>query len=425
MFTKLNRVNATWRFDRRRSRRSHLLISALVFSLGSMFASVAWSFSPDEDLTARAAVLMDAATGKILYQKDADLRLPPASTTKVMTAILTLESGRKLTDTLSVSKTATRVPATKLYLRPGQSLAIEDLLYAIMLSSANDASMVLAEGIGGSVEHFTELMTKRAHELGATNSHFANPHGLTAVDHFSTARDLAVLFRYAMRNPTFREIVQTKISSVSSNTIVKKRTVARRISVRNHNRLLWNFDGAIGGKTGYTHAAQKCFVGAVARNGHTVIVAILGARDQWGDTKRLLEYGFDNYESLKAAPPAAGKPAPTESVTVRPEGVSALMAAPREGSGSQPVNGYVLQLGAFRERERAESLLKQLSDKGWAGFVEKILLSEGQTAYRVRLGPYAEFLDAQQTAQEILQKSGYQALIMPFPAPRESGGESS
>src|SRR3989337_1043849 len=114
MFTELNRVNATWRFDRRRSRRSHLLISALVFSLGSLFASVAWSFSPDEDLTARAAVLMDAATGKILYQKDADLRLPPASTTKVMTAILTLASGRKLTDTLTTSKTGTRVPAPKL-----------------------------------------------------------------------------------------------------------------------------------------------------------------------------------------------------------------------------------------------------------------------------------------------------------------------
>src|SRR3990172_9012896 len=424
MFTKLNKVNATWRFDRRRSRRFYLLVPALVFYLGSISVSVAWSFSPDEDLTARAAVLMDAATGKILYQKDSDLPPPPASTTKVMTAILTLESGRKLTDTLTVSKTATRVPATKLYLRPGQSLAIEDLLYAIMLSSANDASMVLAEGIGGSVEHFTELMTKRAHELGATNSHFANPHGLTAVDHFSTARDLAVLFRYAMRNPTFREIVQTKISSVSSNTIVKKRTVARRISVRNHNRLLWNFDGAIGGKTGYTHAAQKCFVGAVERNGHTLIVAILGARDQWGDTKRLLEYGFDNYESLKAAPPA-GKPAPTESVTVRPEGVSALMVAPRESSRGQPVNGYVLQLVTFRERERAESLLKQLSDKGWSGFVEKIILSEGQTAYRVRLGPYAEFLDAQQTAQEIFSTSGHQVLIMPFEVRRESGGEPS
>ncbi len=424
MSTKLNKVKTTWRFDKRRSRRSYLLVSTLVFYLGSISVSVAWSFSPDEDLTARAAVLMDAATGKILYQKDSDLRLPPASTTKVMTAILTLESGRKLTETLTVSKTATRVPASKLYLRPGQSLTIEDLLYGIMLSSANDASMVLAEGIGGTVEHFADLMTKRANELGAANSHFANPHGLTAVDHFSTARDLAVLFRYAMRNPTFREIVQTKISSVSSNTIVKKKTVARRISVRNHNRLLWNFDGAIGGKTGYTHAAQKCFVGAVARNGHTFIVAILGARDQWGDTKRLLEYGFDNYESLKAASPA-GKPIPTEPLTVRPEGVSASMAGPRENSRGQPVNGYVLQLGTFRERERAESLLKQLSDKGWAGFVERILLSEGQTAYRVRFGPYAEFLDAQQTAQEILQKSGYQALIMPFMAPRESGGEPS
>ena len=339
MFTKLNRVNTTWRFDRRRSRRSYLLVPALVFYLGSISVSVAWPFSPDEDLTARAAVLMDAATGKILYQKDSDLRLPPASTTKIMTAILTLESGRKLTDTLTVSKTATRVPATKLYLRPGQTLTIEDLLYGIMLSSANDASMVLAEGIGGSVEHFAELMTKRAHELGAANSHFANPHGLTAADHFSSARDLAVLFRYAMRNPTFREIVQTKISSVSSKTTVKSKTVARRISVRNHNRLLWNFDGAIGGKTGYTQAAQKCFVGAVARNGNTLIVSILGARDQWGDTKRLLEYGFDNYENLKAAPQPDGKTVPMEPASIRPEGVSASSAGPRESFRGQAANG--------------------------------------------------------------------------------------
>jgi D-alanyl-D-alanine carboxypeptidase len=405
--------------------RHFLWLTALAIFILSSFKSPVWSFSPDQDLTARAAVLMDAATGKILYQKDSDLRLPPASTTKIMTAILTLESGRKLTDTLTVSKTATRVPATKLYLRPGQTLTIEDLLYGIMLSSANDASMVLAEGIGGSVEHFAELMTKRANELGAANSHFANPHGLTAADHFSSARDLAVLFRYAMKNPTFREIVQTKISSVSSKTTVKNKTVARRISVRNHNRLLWNFDGAIGGKTGYTNAAQKCFVGAVARNGYTLIVSILGARDQWGDTKRLLEYGFDNYENLKAASQPDGKAVPTEPASIRPEGVSALMVAPRENSRGQPVNGYVLQLGAFRDRERAESLLKQFSDRGWEGFVEKILLSPGDTAYRVRFGPYEEFLEAQQTAQEILQKSGYQALIMPFLAPFESGGEPS
>src|SRR5688572_32300892 len=159
---------------------------------------------------------MDAATCKILYQKEADLRLPPASTTKVVTAILTLESGRSPSQSLTVSKEATRVPASKLYLRPGQSVTIEELLYGIMLASANDASVVLAEGMAGSVERFSELMTKRAHDLGATNSHFTNPHGLTAPDHYSSARDLAIIFHYAMKNANFREIVQTKFSSVST-----------------------------------------------------------------------------------------------------------------------------------------------------------------------------------------------------------------
>jgi D-alanyl-D-alanine carboxypeptidase len=367
---------------------------------------------------------MDAATGRILYQKEPDLRLSPASTTKVVTAIVTLESARKLTETFTVSRTATRVPASKLYLRPGQSLTVEDLLYGIMLSSANDASMVLAEGIGGSVERFAELMTKKAHEIGAINSHFANPHGLTAVDHFSTARDLAVLFRYAMRNPIFREIVQTKISSVNSNTTIKKKTVARRISVRNHNRLLWNFDGAIGGKTGYTHAAQKCFVGAVARNGATLIVSILGARDQWGDTKRLLEYGFENFDNLNSTP-APDRAPMTEAAGIRPDGVSAAMTAAQVGSQGQPANGYVLQIGTFRDRERAETLLKQFSDKGWEGFVEVTLLSQGQTAYRVRFGPYAELGEAQQTAREILQESGHQALVLPLQPTPAMNGEAS
>ena len=128
---------------------------------------------------------------------------------------------------------ATRVPASKLYLRPGQSLSIEELLYGIMLASANDASVVLAEGIGGSVERFTEQMTKKAHQIGATNTNFTNPHGLTAIDRYSTARDLATIFRYAMKNATFRDIVQTKFSSVSTTAVVRKKVVPRRISVRN------------------------------------------------------------------------------------------------------------------------------------------------------------------------------------------------
>ena len=381
------------------------------------FGSV-WPFSPDVDLTARAALLMDAATGKVLYQRDPDLRLPPASTTKVVTAILALESGRKLGESLTVSKVAARVPASKLYLRPGQTITIGHLLYGILLSSANDASIVLAEGIAGSVENFSERMTKKAQGIGAVNSHFTNPHGLTAPDHYSTARDLAILFRYAMRNPTFSEIVQTKISSVNSTSTIRKRTVARRISVRNHNRLLWNFDGAIGGKTGYTHAAQKCFVGAVARNGVTLIIAILGARDQWGDTKQLLEYGFDNYQTLKAATQPAGQTATSEQASIRPERIATILAAPQDDTRSKSSDGYLLQVGAFRERERADSLLKQFSAKGLEAFVEKISLIEGQTTYRVRIGPYAELLEAQEVAKEILDQSGLRALILPAPPPR-------
>lgn len=367
---------------------------------------------------------MDAATGKILYQKEADLRLPPASTTKVMTAILTLESGRDFKERLTVSKEATRVPASKLYLRPGQSVSIEELLYGIMLASANDAAMVLAEGIAGSVERFAELMTKKAHDIGATNSHFTNPHGLTAADHYSSAKDLAIIFRYAMKNPTFREIVQTKFSSVSTTAVVRKKVVPRRISVRNHNRLLWNFDGALGGKTGYTHAAQKCFVGAVQRNGTTLIVAILGARDQWGDTKRLLEYGFDNYETLKAPAPPAGKAATSEQqVGVRSDRMSAVVAPPQEKDQPKLTDGFILQVASFREKSRAESLSRQINEKGIDAFVEQTLVNRGETAYRVRVGPYPELLTAQETAQEILSISGHRVMILPFQAPRSGQGD--
>lgn len=372
-----------------------------------------FAFAPDEDLTARAAVLMDAATGKILYQKEADLRLPPASTTKVATAILALESGRSLSQKLTVSKEATRVPASKLYLRPGQSLSIEELLYGIMLASANDASLVLAEGIGGSVERFTELMTKKAHQIGATNTNFTNPHGLTAVDHYSTARDLAVIFRYAMKNPTFREIVQTKFSSVNTTAMVRKKMVPRRISVRNHNRLLWGYDGAIGGKTGYTLAAQKCFVGAVQRNGTTLIVAILGARDQWGDTKQLLEYGFDHYDSLKANPAAIKGSTLEQQVKPRLDSAPANIDAALDNRQTKAVSGYILQVATFRELERAELVLRQMSAKGFEAFIEQTSLQQGEAAYRVRVGPYSELTSAQDSANSIMAASGYRPLILP------------
>ena len=360
-------------------------------------------------------LLMDSKTGKILYQKDADVKLPPASTTKILTAILTLESGRKLTEVLTVSKAATRVPATKLYLNPGQTISIGDLLYGVLLSSANDAAVVLAEGIGGSIENFGEMMTKKAHELGAGNTHFTNPHGLTAPDHYSTAHDLAVIFRYAMRNPTFRQIVQTKISSVRSITPGKKKGKARLVSVRNHNRLLWNFEGAIGGKTGYTYAAQKCFVGAVERNGVTLLVSILGSRDLWRDTKRLLEYGFDNYEALKVPTPAQGRPTTVESSSARAEKIAAMVVTPQDEIKTKQSAGYAVQVGAFRERERADSLVKAFAEQGLQAFIEKASQgSRGETSYRVRLGPYRDLLNAQEKVQELFIHGGHEAVIIPL-----------
>ena len=358
---------------------------------------------------------MDAKTGKVLYQKNADIPLPPASTTKVLTAVLTLESQKRSNDRLTVSKAATRVPASKLYLKPGQTVSIEDLLYGVLLASANDASVVLAEGIGGSVERFAEIMTKKAHDLGATNTRFSNPHGLTAADHYSTARDLALIFRYAMKNPTFRQIVHTKISSVSSLSPGKKSVRTRRISVRNHNRLLWNYDGAIGGKTGYTFAAQKCYVGAVERDGVTLIVSLLGSRDLWGDTKRLLEYGFHNYQALNTLPPGAGS-ITTQRANTDAAKLSALLAMPQEATPVRRfTDGYVLQVGSFREQHRAEALVKAFSEKGFDAFVERTATGDkGENSYRVRLGPYSDLSEAQHFVKEVLEESGHRAIVLPY-----------
>jgi D-alanyl-D-alanine carboxypeptidase len=229
-----------------------------------------------------------------------------------------------------------------------------------------------------------------------------------------------MLFRYAMKNPTFREIVQTKISSVKSNTLIRKKAVARRISVRNHNRLLWNFDGAIGGKTGYTLAAQKCFVGAVQRNGVTIIVAILGSRDQWGDTRKLLEYGFDHYQTLNAAPLPTTHDSSAEQAGLRSERLSALVATPQEEKPNV-ADGYVLQVGAFRERGRAESLSRQVIEKGFKAFIEEAPLNQAEMAYRVRVGPYTELLQAQQGAQELFNRGGYQVLILPLSSIQDKG----
>ncbi len=349
---------------------------------------------------------MDAATGEVLFEREPDVELPPASTTKVVTALVVLESGRSLSETLTVSKTATRVPSSKLYLRPGQKMTIRDLLYALLLTSANDAGMVLAEGIGGSVERFGEMMTKKAHDIGATNTRFVNPHGLTAEGHYSTVRDLALIFKYALKNPIFREIVLTKTSSVSS-LAAGRSPKPRPIMVRSHNRMLWNFDGAIGGKTGYTLAAQKCFVGAAARNGATVIIAMLGSRDLWGDSTKLLGYGLENFETLKVANAA------NSLAHANGERPASVLFSPDEQQRLQSAAGYMLQIASFRERDRAESLQRTIAANGVQVSVEPAPVPNGEITYRVRVGPYSKLTEAQEAAREIETKSGFRAIILP------------
>jgi D-alanyl-D-alanine carboxypeptidase len=362
---------------------------------------------------------VDPNTGQVLYEREPDLPLPPASTTKILTAIVVLESGKPMTELLTVTKSATRVPSSKLNLRPGQTMSIHDLLYGLLLSSANDAGIVLAEGIAGSVPRFAEKMTLKARQIGAVNSHFVNPHGLTAPDHQSTAKDLALIFSYAMKNAQFREIVQTRTSSVSSISGNKTKKV-RRMSVRNHNRLLWGFDGAIGGKTGYTFAAQKCFVGGVSRDGTTLIVSILGSRDLWGDVKRLLEYGLDNYETLKITSPIAPAFLNGKVLARSSRPAPAPLLSPQEERRIQSPNGFVLQIASFRERERAELLQKSMAEGGYQTFVETAVLNGGETTYRVRVGPYPQLTGAQEAAREIEKKSGYKAIILPASPESES-----
>jgi D-alanyl-D-alanine carboxypeptidase len=187
---------------------------------------------------------------------------------------------------------------------------------------------------------------------------------------------------------------------------------------------LWNFDGAIGGKTGYTHAAQKCFVGAVQRNGATLLVAILGSRNLWGDTRQLLEYGFDNYETLKSAAQEISRPATSRTVT-HTRRTSVTLVAQEEEAKLAPADGYILQLGAFHERERAEVLARQFSQRGLEAFLEKVTPPKGEVTYRVRLGPYGARSEAEEILTEIFQTTGHEAIIVPAEAPGELDGRPS
>lgn len=244
--------------------------------------------------SALSAAIIDGATGKVLYGKNAEDRLAPASVTKIMTAILALENGN-VNDYVQVTVNGwTMAGSSIMGLRPGEVLSLQDLLYGLMLPSGNDAALAIAQHIGGTEARFVQMMNQKATELGLKNTHFANPHGLDEGDHFSSAHDLAMLGRYAMQNPTFAKIVGT-------TTYVAKGKMT--YTLQNGNRLIGQYEGADGVKTGYTENAGQSFVASVKRNGQRVFVSVIRSIDRYRDARLLFDYSFRNFVWLKFALP--------------------------------------------------------------------------------------------------------------------------
>lgn len=266
--------------------------------------------APDPlDVSAAAAILMDAETGEVLFERNPDERRSPASITKILTALVILERGQ-LTDTVVVSPAAARVGGYRLGLRSGQRVLLEDLLAAILIRSANDAATAAAEHVGQGLLGFTTLMNAKAEALGMRQSHFVNPHGLDEPDHFTTARDLALLTREALDHPEFARLVRTREATVRVWQTGRRSLIQRARIILNHNRLLGRLEGADGVKTGYTDAAGRCLVASASRGGQRMIAVLLNDPQRWTDAATLLEFGFGQVGGAPQAAPIrrAGSP---------------------------------------------------------------------------------------------------------------------
>ncbi len=235
-------------------------------------------------LTAEAAVLLEASTGQVLFDKNAGQKRPPASTTKIMTALLALEGG-DLSQVVTVSPEAASVGEASLDLRAGEKFTLEELIFGAMLESGNDACVAIAEHLAGTESNFVLIMNQKARIIGAQNTSFKNTNGLPAAGHYTTAKDLALITQYALTNPVFQNIVSTKSRMIGSGDSTRY--------LNNTNRLLWSYDWTDGVKTGTTQEAGNCLVASATRNGRQLISVVFHSDSRWGDSIKLLGYGFN------------------------------------------------------------------------------------------------------------------------------------
>lgn len=245
--------------------------------------------------SAKGAILIEADSQDVVFEKNADLALPMASTTKIMTAIVAIEGCDDLDKIVKIHPDAVGIEGSSIYLKEGDSLSVRSLLYAVLLESANDASVALAYATYGDLDIFVEKMNETASKLGLESTHFMNPHGLDDKEHYTTARDLAILARYALKNPVFSEICSTYKHTISLNDDKDKRVLV------NHNKLIRMYEGANGVKTGFTRLSGRCLVSSAKVDGVVLICVTLNDPNDWRDHASLFDYGFSLYENVNLA----------------------------------------------------------------------------------------------------------------------------
>jgi len=245
-----------------------------------------------DNISAHAYAVLEAGSNRVLYQRNMNEKLPMASTTKVMSAIIALEKGN-LNDVIEIKKEWTGIEGSSIYLKEGEKLTLEDLLHGMMLVSGNDAAVSVANHIGGSIDGFAKMMNKKAKELGMKNTNFVNPHGLPDDNHYTTAYDFALLASYAMKNENFVKIINDKKWSMSYEGRENERVIYNR------NKLLISYEGSNGIKTGFTKKARKCYAFAAKRNDMQVVGVLLHSENHYGESKILLDMSFNDFTLKK------------------------------------------------------------------------------------------------------------------------------
>lgn len=260
---------------------------SIILALIIVFSFCSSSYGDKLELSGESYILIDSISGRVLYEKNAHKKMPMASTTKIMTALIALEKA-ELNEEFTIPNEAVGVEGSSIYLREKEKISLEDILYGLMLRSGNDASVAIALHISDSMDDFIKLMNDKAKTIGALNTNFTNPHGLHNELHYSTAYDLALITKTAFSYLEFAKIMNTKsyISNREANNYFY-----------NKNKTLWEYKGGDGGKTGYTMRSGRCLVSSASRNNMRLIAVSLNARDWFRDNYKLLDYGFENYKN--------------------------------------------------------------------------------------------------------------------------------